>query len=378
MAPAYPFQCICADYFQHKGVNYLLVVDRYSNWPIVERGREGSAGLIECLRRTFAIYGIPDECATDGGPQFSAHATQQLLKDWGVHHRLSSIAFPHSNCRAEIGVKTVKRLITNNTDPQGNLNTNAFQQAILQYRNTPDPNTKLSPAQCVFGRPIKDFIPVIPGRYIPHPTWRDTLALREEALRNRHMQASERWAEHTKRLPPLAVGDHVRIQNQTGPHPTRWDKTGVITEVKQFDQYITRVDGSGRMTLRNRKFLRKYVPVQARPPPRLLSDDLRPAGTTVKATPSTPRPPTPTKQPTNAAEPPNPAALSHKSRDLCDAPQPPGTEPQPAATPGLPAPVLPEASPATGPAEKNVPAEKKVPLALRRLRDYNKKGKLEL
>lgn len=211
--PAYPFQCICADYFHYKGVNYLVAVDRYSNWPIVERARDGSAGLIESLRRTFATYGIPDECATDGGPQFIAQSTQQFLKDWGVHHRLSSVAFPHSNCRAEVGVKTVKRLITNNTDPHGDINTNAFQRAILQYQNTPDPSTKLSPAQCVFGRPSKDFIPIPPGRYIPHPTWKDTLALREEALRNRHMQASERWAEHTKRLPLLVVGDHVRIQN---------------------------------------------------------------------------------------------------------------------------------------------------------------------
>ena len=47
--PAYPFQCVCADFFHHKGVNYLVIVDRYSNWPIVERAREGSKGLIDCL-----------------------------------------------------------------------------------------------------------------------------------------------------------------------------------------------------------------------------------------------------------------------------------------------------------------------------------------
>ncbi len=36
--------------------------------------------------------------------------------------------------------------------------------------------------------------------------------------------------------------------------------TGVVVEVKQFDQYVIRVDGSGRATLRNRQFLRKYTP----------------------------------------------------------------------------------------------------------------------
>lgn len=116
----------------------------------------------------------------------------------GVHHRLSSMAFPHSNCRAEVGVKTVQRLITNNATPNGSPNTDSLQMAILQYCNTPDPNTRQSPAQCIFGRPIKDFIPILPGRYIPHPTWSDTLDTREEALRNRHMKAAKWWMEHTK------------------------------------------------------------------------------------------------------------------------------------------------------------------------------------
>lgn len=249
-------------FFPPEGTNYLVIVDRYFNWPIVEKSSDGATFLINCLRRTFVTFGIPDEFATDGGPEFTATATRQFLKDWGEHHRLSPVAFPHSNCRAEIGVKTVKRLISDNTAPNGDLNTDLFQRAMLQYRNTSDRDTKLSPAMRVFNHPIRD-IPIPPGKYKPHNTLQETMFARKEALRIRHMRSAERWSEHTKRRPPLIIGDHVRIQNQTDPNPLKWDRTGTIIEVRQFDQYLVKMDGSGRVAIRNRKFPPKKYPYKA-------------------------------------------------------------------------------------------------------------------
>ena len=55
----------------------------------------------------------------------------------------------------------------------------------------------------------------------------------------------------------MKIGNIVSLQNQAGPRAKKWDKTGVIIEVLPFDQYRIRVDGSGRVTLRNRQFLRR-------------------------------------------------------------------------------------------------------------------------
>ena len=95
---------------------------------------------------------------------------------------------------------------------------------------------------CIFGHPIRDFIPILPGKYKPHNTWLEVRAAREEGLRNRHMKDAERWSQNTRRLSALVVGDYVRIQNQMGQHPLKWDKSGVVIEVRQFDQYVVKVD----------------------------------------------------------------------------------------------------------------------------------------
>ena len=96
----------------------------------------GSSPLIKKLREIFVTFGIPEELDSDGGPEFSSSETKSFFKDWGVRWRLSSVAYPHSNCRAELGVKTMKRMIMKNTNSSGEIDIPKFQRAMLQYRNT--------------------------------------------------------------------------------------------------------------------------------------------------------------------------------------------------------------------------------------------------
>ena len=382
--PDYPFQRIACDYFHYMNMDYVVMVDRYSNWPVAYKSQSGAAGLVKRLREIFVTFGIPEEVTSDGGPQFTAGETKAFLASWGVKHRLCSVANPHANSRAEIAVKTVKRMLMNNTGPNGSLDTDAFQRAMLAYRNAIDPETKASPALVLFGRPIRDAIPIPLGRYCPHPTWRETLISREKALSLRHAREQEKWSAHTRPLPPLSAGDHVYLQNLVGNHPKRWERTGVVVEVRQFHQYIIRVDGSGRVTLRNRQHLRKFTPFLQRQ----ACDNTTQGHVPPRSTPGTPPLVPAGGRPT--ADPMTPSAPSISHPDTIDPACPPTS---PAEMPSLPpaphcptehVPLPPAPHPSSG-QQNPSPAQPrteltaaKAPRALARLNPHNAAGDKEL
>ena len=78
--------------------------------------------------------------------QFMSKSFQDFLKLWGVKHRLSSVAFPQSNDRAEVAVKAAKGIIHDNISPDGSLYKDKVAWGIHQNRNTPLPNINLIPA----------------------------------------------------------------------------------------------------------------------------------------------------------------------------------------------------------------------------------------
>ena len=72
--------------------------------------------------------------------QFRAGSTEAFLGLRSVRHGVSFAYFPQSNGRADVAVKTAKRLLRSNTGPTGSLEHDRFVRAMLQLRNTPDPD----------------------------------------------------------------------------------------------------------------------------------------------------------------------------------------------------------------------------------------------
>jgi hypothetical protein len=258
--PSFPFSHIVADFFDLDGT-YLAMADRYSNWLSVFRlKKDDSANIITTLRQYFARWGVPENFTSDGASVFTSVAVRDFFDRWGVEQRVSSAYYARANKRAEVAVKSAKRLVMDNLGPKGSLDTDKFARALLAHRNCPDEATGLSPSQILFGRQLRDHLPALVARYQPRQEWRLEADLRQQAMATRHGKM-ERWLQHgAKALPPLACGDIVAVQDQDNMGKKgRWSRSGQIVEVLPHDAYMVKIHGSREATKRNRRFLRKIT-----------------------------------------------------------------------------------------------------------------------
>ena len=262
MQPNFPFSHIVADFFE-VDAHYLAMADRYSNWLSVFRlPKDDSANIIRVLRQYFARWGIPENFTSDGASVFTSSSMRAFFDRWGVEQRVSSAYYPRANKRAEVAVKSAKRLVMENLGPGGSLDTDKFARALLAHRNCPDEALDgLSPSQIIFGRQLRDHLPALVKKYQPRQEWRLEADLREKALAKRH-GTMEKWLQHgAKPLPTLQSGDTVAVQDLTKKgQPGRWTKSGTIVEVLPHEAYLVKVHGSRALTKRNRRFLRKLTP----------------------------------------------------------------------------------------------------------------------
>ena len=153
----------------------------------------------------------------------------------------------------------MKRLLRDNTTSSGSLSCDRFSRAILEYRNTPCRDTGVSPSNILFGRNLKDHLPATLENLKVRKEWRFDREMREQALAVKFAEVEKDLCKGARDLPDLKVGDMVQIQNQRGINPKRWCKSGKIVEKLDFNQYLIKVDGSGRLTRRNRRFLKRII-----------------------------------------------------------------------------------------------------------------------
>ena len=160
-SPDWPFQQIVMDLFYVGNHGYLACADRLTGWLILyylSHGQANASRLISVCRDIFQSYGASEELSSNGGPPFKSLPFTQILRDWTVKHRLSSAAYPQSNGRAELAVKSAKRIISGNTGAQGLLDNDRASKSHPPIQEYTHSKYRTIPAQLLLHRRLHDFI----------------------------------------------------------------------------------------------------------------------------------------------------------------------------------------------------------------------------
>ena len=235
-----PMEVVGIDLMQERRKDYLVMVDQYSGFPMVEKLHSTDTSTVKKkLRDWFTFCGLPEKAFSDGGPQFRTEF-KKFCEDFKIIHIVSSSYHPQSNGLAESGVKQVKYLMKKYESDW-----DEFMWGLLEWRNTPNTASGKSPAQMFFGRRQRTLLPTLPGK-----TKFDLEAAEEGAQRRKENREKQYAERHTKELPPLEVGERILIQTPEG-----WDtKATILKSHHEGRSYDVRLDNGAEKTL-NRRIL---------------------------------------------------------------------------------------------------------------------------
>ncbi|XP_041485994.1 uncharacterized protein K02A2.6-like [Lytechinus variegatus] len=235
---------------------YLLVTDYYSKYPIIAKLSDtSSAAIARQMTGIFSLFGPPEEIVSDNGPQFVGKPFQDMCKKWNIKHITSSPHYPRSNGLAERMVRTIKNLLTKCSQTSQD-----SQLAMMHLRATPVDNNLRSPAEMLFGRPIRT---TLPSHYLS----RDSAAT--EFLLNRQDKMKEVHDRHASSdLPPLHVGQPVRVLH---PRDNTWIPAKVSKVCEEPRSYEVSTPNGGILR-RNRSHLRE-IPSTNPTPKRVRFDE---------------------------------------------------------------------------------------------------------
>jgi len=119
---------------------------------------------------------------------------------------------------------------------------------MLQLRATPDSDCKVSPAEILYGRQLRDGFTFLNkldkfSNPVVRPVSREAWKLKEKALCTRFVKNAEADNHKAGKLRPLFVSSRCLLQNQSVNHPRKWDRSGIVKEVLPHDQFAMRIDG---------------------------------------------------------------------------------------------------------------------------------------
>ena len=245
--PMTPWTKIGMDLFELDRVQYLLLVDYHSKFPVTQRMTSTtSAGVAGVAASIFGLLGSPAEIISDNGPQFVGAAFQQMCRDWGITHTTSSPRYPQSNGLVERMVRTVKGTIKKTLATK-----QSTAAALLNLRCTPIDASLPSPAEMMFGRQIRS---PLPTNLDSNTTYQGQMNQDHMEQRRQRMKTAYDASGGKQDLRPLQIGQTVWVLDQESHIWIPAEVTDVCG-APQTRSYIVTTPNGSRLR-RNRVHLR--------------------------------------------------------------------------------------------------------------------------
>ncbi|XP_047533388.1 uncharacterized protein K02A2.6-like [Vanessa atalanta] len=164
--PPHPFYRVHLDFLgPFNNQMFLIIVDAYSKWVecYTMMNFYGTKAVVSKLYDFMARVGIPHTLVTDNGTSFTSQDFKDFCLSNGIKHVFSPPYHPVSNGQAESFVKIIKKglqaiMLTNKNKKNV---TDQILKFLFDYRNSKNSTTGKSPAELLYGKPLRSRLDLI-------------------------------------------------------------------------------------------------------------------------------------------------------------------------------------------------------------------------
>lgn len=206
------------------------------------------------LKRVFQIYNLPKEVLLDNGPPFNSKELKSWMESYGIKYENTTPLNPTEN-----GLVERKMAGINKVAAIARLEKKSFEEAlsdyVMAYNTWPHHTTKIPPAELMFGRAVRSFIPNLKTE----TRQKDDIEFRQRdmeiKMRRNQMEDKKRHAGDRD----IEIGDKVLVRQQKSDKADTVYKNNFYEVTDIMGGRITMKDlDSGKLLERSIKHVKKY------------------------------------------------------------------------------------------------------------------------
>lgn len=209
--PTKPWKELAMDFTSTStfGKELLVVVDYYSRYVVIKiQNSTGHEETIRNLEEIFAIFGFPQTITCDNGPPYNSKELKTYCNNSGITILHTPPMLAQANGLVERQNRSIKKVLQISKEKKSkDWKHDLLVDYLTMYRGTAQKTTNMSPFELLFGRKMRDKIPMLDFHHEQNQEVRERDSLEKQKMKMR--------ADNSKRATEtrIVVGDKVFLKN---------------------------------------------------------------------------------------------------------------------------------------------------------------------